>query len=91
MLALLPYQSDGFVAASYTAVSGAAAICIWFALPAHCQCLCRVSFICFRVHRLPFLTPTTCLRLFRLDLLRNGDSLTHVTSYLLLECLLVRF
>jgi hypothetical protein len=41
--------------------------------------------------RLPFLTPTTCVRLFRSDLLRNGDSLPHVTSYLLLECFVSPF
>lgn len=43
-LALLPHQSDGFVAASsYIAVSGAAAICI--PSPTHYEWLCRVP--CF--------------------------------------------
>jgi hypothetical protein len=42
--------------------------CIWLAFLAHYQCLCRVSLMCFRVRlAFAFLTPTTCMRLFRLD------------------------
>jgi hypothetical protein len=67
--------------------------CIWFALPAHCQCLCRVPLMCYRVRlAFPFLTPTTCVRLFRSDsCCVMAIRLPHVTSYLLLDCSVFRF
>jgi len=66
--------------------------CIWFASPTHYQCLCRVSLMCFRVRlALTFLTPTTCMRLFRLDShCVSAIRFSHVTCYLLLDCSLLR-
>jgi hypothetical protein len=89
-LALLSHQLDGFVAASsYTAVSGSAAIV--YGLP-HYQCLCRVSSMCFRVRlAFAFLTPTACMHLFSLDsYCVSAIRFSHVTSYLLLDCSLLR-
>jgi hypothetical protein len=92
LLALLPHQSDGFVGASYTAVSGAAAIVYGLHSPTHYQCLCRVSLMCFRVRlAFAFLTPTTCMRLFRSDsYCVSAIRFSHVASYLLLDCSLLR-
>jgi len=89
-LALLPHQSEGIVAASfYTAVSGAAAICIWFAFPIHYQCLCRVSLMCACASRLCLSYTCDAYALVSLGLvLRIGDS--FLTRNLLLDCSLLR-
>lgn len=58
----------------------------------HYQCLCCVSSMCFRVRlAFAFLTPTTCMRLFRLDSYYvSAIRCSHVTSYLLVDCSLLR-
>lgn len=92
-LALLPHQLDEFaVTSSYTAVSGAAAIVYGLHSLTHYQRLCRVSLMCFRVRlAFAFLTPTTCMRLFRLDsYCVSAIRFSHVTSQLLLDCSLLR-
>jgi len=75
-LALLPRQSDGFVAASYTAVSGAAAIVYGLHSPPIVSVCAVFPLMCFRVRlAFTFLAPTNMYALVSLGLLlRIGDS-----------------
>jgi hypothetical protein len=79
-------QSDGYVAASYTSISGAA-VSVYGLHPQPIRAVFpSCTFVCVS------LTPrTTRMRLFRLDsYCVSAIGFSHVTSYLLLDCSLLR-
>ena len=66
---------DGFVVATSHCCFRHSSYCIWFALPTHYQCLCRVSLMHFRASRLNLSYAYDVFALVSLGLLlRIGDS-----------------